>query len=175
MFLSACCSVLQCIAVCCSVLQCIAVCYSVLQCVAACCSVLHSVAVCCSVCSSVLQCVAVQSRWIGPLLYAHVFCSVSFHLQLRSAESAWNFCAVLVCVDISYMYTYKCTRILQVCIYVPTCIHICAYMYTYMCPCVHMHLCKYIDVHIHEVCDSHCHRVRKKGRKKGTKSSKRER
>jgi len=39
---SACCSVLQCVAVCCSVLQCVAVCCSVLQCVAVCCSVLKS-------------------------------------------------------------------------------------------------------------------------------------
>ena len=59
-----CCSVLQCIAVCYSVLQCVTMCYSVLQCVAVRCSVLQCVAVCCSVlqcvavCCSVLQCVA---------------------------------------------------------------------------------------------------------------------
>ena len=61
---SACCSVLQCVAVCCSVLQCVAVCCNVLQCVAVCGSVLQCVAVCCSVmqcvavCCSVWQCVA---------------------------------------------------------------------------------------------------------------------
>ena len=36
-YATACCSVLQCVAVCCSVLQCVAVCCSVLQCVAVCC------------------------------------------------------------------------------------------------------------------------------------------
>jgi len=88
LYLSACCSVLQCVAVCCSVLQCVAVCcrkdnntllmvpislcvavcYSVLPCVAVCCRglPLQRIAMCCRVLKcitmycSVLQCVAVR-------------------------------------------------------------------------------------------------------------------
>ena len=95
-FISMCCSALQCVAVCCSVLQCVAVCCSVLhvnrihdkpkgnvlQCVAVCCSVLQCVAVCCSV----LQCVAGTSQDLGGFIKHFITCE--YHSSTPSGCSA---------------------------------------------------------------------------------------
>jgi len=57
LYITVCCSVLQCVAVCRSVSQCVAVYRSVSQCIA----VYRSVSQCVAVCYSVLQCVAMDS------------------------------------------------------------------------------------------------------------------
>ena len=93
-FCSACCSVLQCVAVCCIVLHCVAVCCSRLQCaavcVAVCCSVLHRVAACCSMlqcvaaCGIVLQCVnRFQLSCIMPQINIKNACNTLQHTAIH--------------------------------------------------------------------------------------------
>ena len=87
------------VAVCCSVLQCVAVCCSVLQCVAVCWSVLQYVAVCCSACCSVVQ-RGIQHDIGSVLQCIAVCCSACCSVVQRGIQH--NIGSVLQCVAVSY-------------------------------------------------------------------------
>jgi len=102
-FLSACCSMLQCVAVRCSVLQCVAVCCSVLQCLAVSCSVL---------------CISAFER-----SHLNEFHYIAHNTRTQPLKSV-----TLAIYIHTYIYIYTHT-----CIYIHIYIYIYVYIHIYIC------------------------------------------
>jgi len=73
---------------CCSVLQCVAVCYSVSQCVAVCCSVLQCVAVCCSDDSRKYQ--DIQMCWQSTRTISACCSTVQYVAVIMTTRTGWR-------------------------------------------------------------------------------------
>jgi len=126
------------VALCCHVLQYVALCYGVLQCVALCCRVLQSVAVCCS--ALYLRCLITSA-----LCKCH-----SLHIRQRVAVSC---CSILQCFTVcgSVLHCVAlCCSVLQylaVCCSVLQCVAVCRSM-LHLCCLITSALCKCCSVQI---------------------------